>query len=83
MGLYLVIRNSGICLYRDVRKDMINYCEESGESSSTDEEDLCKPRVTLRRRDNKVNYNENALATGESETKENTAEPKPKYVIGY
>ena len=58
---------------------MINYCEESEESSSTDEEDLCKPRVTLRRRDNKVNYNESALAAGEKA--ETPPEPKPRWVL--
>ena len=58
---------------------MINYCEDSAESSSTDEEDLCKPRVNLRRRDSKVNYNENSLAAVEP-TGVETAEPKPKYV---
>lgn len=52
--------------YREVRKDMINYCEESGTSSSTDEEELCRPR-TLRHRDNNINYSENKRGDSDSD----------------
>jgi len=59
---------------------MINYCEESDDTSSTDEEDLCAPRANLRRRGTNINYNENALAKGQEEddeeSKENVQKPK-------
>lgn len=51
---------------RDVRKDIINYCEDSGSSSSTDEEDLVRPRA-LRRRATNINYNENKRHSSEEE----------------
>lgn len=61
---------------REIRKDIINYCEESGESSSTDEEELCKPRANLRRRDTTVSYNEEHLAHPE---RKEEAEQSPRY----
>lgn len=54
---------------------MINYCEDE-DSSSTDEEDLCKPRPALRNRKNQINYNENALIA--QEHGEDQKRPKEK-----
>jgi len=59
---------------REVRKDMINYCEDSGSSSSTDEEDLV-PRTKLRRRA-QINYNENDMQRAQEESDDN-CDPAP------
>ena len=70
---------------REIRKEMINYCEDE-ESSSTDEEDLCRYRPTLRNRKSKINYNENALiANTDQDSNEAVAEEqqRPREKIRY
>lgn len=64
---------------REIRKDIINYCEESEESSSTDEEELCKPhRPALRKRGNQINYNEKSMAREAADSDTDTATEGPK-----
>lgn len=78
ISLYIIIylvRLFYFLLCREIRKEMINYCEDE-DSSSTDEEDLCKPRPALRNRKNQINYNENALIA--QEHGEDQKRPKEK-----